>query len=93
MGVGPRSRGSQIYLCLLVGVAVGLTAVVAGPWRLGIMIVGVTFMVGALARVVVPLDHVGMLRVRGRTFDIVWMLLLGVSLGVLALVVPPQPPG
>lgn len=91
MGVGPRSRGSQIYLLLLVGVATGLAVVVGGPWRLGLMIVGITFVLGSAARVVVPPDHVGMLRVRGRTFDIVWMLVLGVSLGVLALVIPPQP--
>ena len=63
----PRSRGSQIYLCLLVGVAVGLVLVAVGPWRAGLMTIGVTFVVGALARVVVPHDHVGMLRVRGRS--------------------------
>ena len=42
-------------------------------------------------RVASRLHDVGMLRVRGRTFDIVWMLVLGASLGVLALVIPPQP--
>lgn len=90
MGVPmPRSRGSQIYLCLLLGVAAGLVLVLVGPWRAGLMVVGVTFLLGALARVVVPPDHVGMLRVRGRTFDICWMTMLGVSLSVLALVVPP----
>jgi hypothetical protein len=90
--VVPRSRGSQIYLCLLVGVAVGLVLVAAGHWRAGLMVVGVPFVLGGGARVVVPQDHVGMLRVRGRTFDIVWMTLLGTSLAVLALVVPPGPP-
>ncbi|WP_067854897.1 MULTISPECIES: DUF3017 domain-containing protein [Aeromicrobium] len=88
----PRSRGSQIYLCLLVGVGVGLALVGVGHWRAGLLVVGVTFGLGGLARAVVPQDHVGMLRVRGRTFDIVWLTLLGVSLAVLALVVPPGPP-
>jgi membrane protein YdbS with pleckstrin-like domain len=88
----PRSRGSQIYLLLLVGVAVGLVLVAFGAWRAGLMVVGVTFVLGAIARVVVPPDHVGMLRVRGRTFDIVWMTLLGGSLALLALLVPPGPP-
>ena len=88
----PRSRGSQIYLALLVGVAVGLVLVAVGAWRAGLMVVGVTFVAAAVARVVVPQDHVGMLRVRGRTFDIVWTTVLGVSLAVLALVVPPGPP-
>jgi DUF3017 family protein len=89
----PRSRGSQIYLLLLVGVVGGLAMVVSGPWRLGLMVVGVTFVLGALARVVVPADHVGMLRVRSKAFDIFWTATLGVSLFVLALVVPPGPSG
>jgi hypothetical protein len=89
----PRSRGSQIYLLLLLGVLVGLAMVVGGPWREGLMVVGATFVVAALARVVVPADHVGMLRVRSKGFDIFWTATLGVSLFVLALVVPPGPSG
>ena len=88
----PRSGGSRIYLVLLVGVAVGMLLVLTGPWRAGLMVVGVTFVVGAVARVVVPPDHLGMLRVRGRTFDVVWMGTLGVSLGALAVLVPPPTP-
>jgi hypothetical protein len=87
----PRSRGSQFYLLLLVGVGIGLLLVVSGPWRAGVVIVGATFVVGAAARVVVPADHVGMLRVRSKAFDIFWTTTLGVSLIVLALVVPPGP--
>ena len=87
----PRSRGSQIYLALLAGVVVGLALVVSGPWRQGLMIVGATFIAASLARAVVPAEHVGMLRVRGKTFDIFWTTTLGVSLVVLALVVPPGP--
>lgn len=89
--ITPRSRGSQLYLLQLVGVAVGLAVTVFGPWRIGITVVGATFVVGALARVVVPDDHTGMLRVRGRAFDIGWTALLGVSLIVLAAVIPSQP--
>ncbi len=87
----PRSRGSQIYLLLLFGVFAGLVMVISGPWRAGLMLVGITFVVAALARVVVPAEHVGMLRVRGKAFDIFWTATLGVSLCVLALVVPPGP--
>ena len=89
----PRSRGSQIYLLMLVGVFVGLVMVVSGPWRPGLMLVGITFVVAALARVVVSAEHVGMLRVRGKAFDVFWTATLGVSLCVLALVVPPGPAG
>ncbi len=87
----PRSRGSQLYLLQLVVVAVGLGLVVAGPWRAGVALVGGAFIVGAAARSVVPVSHTGMLRVRGKLFDMVWMTLLGVALVVLALVIPDQP--
>ncbi len=87
----PRSRGSQLYLLLLAGVVIGLVLVVSGPWRQGLMLIGATFLGATLARMVVPPEHVGMLRVRGKTFDIFWTTTLGVSLIVLALVVPPGP--
>ena len=47
--------------------------------------IGVAFVVGALARSVVPLDHTGMLRVRGKAFDMFWMTTLGVALIVAVL--------
>lgn len=84
----PRSRGSQIYLVQLVAVAVGLVLVVVGAWREGLLVIGGTFVVGALARLVVPADHVGMLRVRGKAFDVFWTAVLGGALLLLALVVP-----
>jgi len=87
----PRSRGSQFYLLQLLGVVVGLGLVVAGPWRVGVEVVGATFVLGALARWVVPVNHTGMLRVRSKVFDVFWMTTLGVALIVLAIVIPDQP--
>ncbi len=87
----PRSRGSQFYLLLLLGVAVGMVLIAVDAWRMGVGLVGVTFIVGAFARSIVPPNHVGMLRVRGKPFDMLWMSLLGVSLIVLAVVIPSQP--
>ena len=87
----PRSRGSQLYLLQLLCVAVGLLLVVLDRWRAGIVVVGVAFVVGAVARSVVPIDHTGMLRVRGKAFDIFWMSLLGAALIVLAVLIPSQP--
>lgn len=84
----PRSHGSRIYLLHLMTVAVGLALVAAGPWRAGIVVIGVSFLVAAAFRLVIPLDHTGMLRVRGKLFDVVWMSFLGTSLVVLALLVP-----
>lgn len=75
----------------LLAVAVGLVLVVAGPWRAGIVAIGIAFVVGAMARSVVPIDHTGMLRVRGKFFDMFWMATLGAALVVLALVIPGQP--
>ncbi|MGJ9421863.1 DUF3017 domain-containing protein [Aeromicrobium sp. CF3.5] len=87
----PRSRGSQFYLVQLVVVAAGLVLLALGSWRSGVAVVGGSFVVGAFARLVVPVEHTGMLRVRGKIFDMMWMILLGVSLVLLALVIPDQP--
>ena len=89
--IGPRSRGSQLYLLHLLAVLAGLVLVVAGPWRAGVIVIGTAFVIGALARVVVPINHTGMLRVRGKAFDVFWMTTLGVALIALAVVIPGQP--
>nr|WP_255670141.1 DUF3017 domain-containing protein [Aeromicrobium wangtongii] len=75
----------------LVVVAVGLVLVAVGPWRVGVVAMGLAFIVGALARSVVPIDHTGMLRVRGKAFDVVWMTTLGVALVILPILIPNQP--
>lgn len=84
----PRSYGSRIYLLHLVAVATGIALVISGWWRYGVVVIGASFIASALFRVIVPLDHTGMLRVRGKVFDVIWMGFLGVSLVILALVVP-----
>lgn len=84
----PRSRGSQLYLLQLLAVAVGLVLVAVGLWRAGIVAIGLAFVAGALARSFVPIAHTGMLRVRGKVFDVFWMATLGVSLIILAWVIP-----
>jgi len=87
----PRSRGSQFYLLQLLAVAVGLALVAFGQWRPGVVAIGLAFVAGALARSVTPIDHTGMLRVRGKAFDMVWMTTLGVALVVLPILIPNQP--
>lgn len=84
----PRSYGSRVYLAQLIVVALGLVFLLLGWWRPGISLIAISFIVAAIARAVIPEDHVGMLGVRGRIFDIIWMSILGVSLGVLAIIVP-----
>lgn len=87
----PRSHGSRVYLALVLAVVVALGVVVAGHWRVGVAGIGAVFLVGAVARSVIGIDHVGMLQVRGRLFDITWMTFLGSVLLVLALTIPAQP--
>jgi hypothetical protein len=87
----PRSRGSQFYLLQLLAVAVGLVLAAVGQWRPGIVAIGLAFVAGALARSVVPINHTGMLRVRGKAFDMMWMTVLGVALIVLPILIPNQP--
>jgi hypothetical protein len=93
VSVVPRSRGSQFWVLMTVAIAVGLVLVGVGYWRKGLAVIGATFGAGAVARLVIPEEHSGMLHVRGRTFDVVWTAFLGVSLTVLAVVVPPGPEG
>lgn len=87
----PQSRGSRIYLVQLLIVAVALVIMLLGWWREGVILFGISFLAAAAFRVVVPPDHTGMLRVRGKVFDIVWMTILGASLIVLAISIPLQP--
>lgn len=84
----PRSYGSRIYVAHLAVVVLGLVVMLSGFWRSGIGLVGVSFALAALARAWVSEDHTGMLRVRGRTFDIIWMGFLGFALCTLAIIVP-----
>lgn len=89
--IWPRSYGSRLYLLQLAVVAIGIVLMPLGHWRAGAAIIGAAFLAASGARLAVPPDHAGMLQVRGRAFDIAWMTLLGVSLIVLAIVVPRQP--
>ena len=84
----PRSYGSRIYLLHLLVVAIALVVIYLGWWRTGIFLIGASFVAAAIARMFVPLDHTGMLRVRGKVFDVAWMGFLGVSLVVLSFIVP-----
>lgn len=84
----PRSVGSRIYLLHLAAVAGALLLIVTGSWRTGTLVIGASFLGASAARLVVPDPQSGMLRVRGRAFDVAWMGFLGGALVALALVVP-----
>ena len=84
----PRSYGSRVYLAHVILVGLGLVFLLIGWWRTGVLLIGVTFVVATVARFLVPEDHVGMLPVRGRVFDMIWMGTLGTALTALAFIVP-----
>ncbi len=82
----------MVYL-VVVGInAVGLMVVAFGPWRRGVVLIGVGLLVAALMRLLLTEDSAGMLRVRrNRWVDAVMLGGVGTALIVLASVIPNQP--
>ena len=81
--------GRQWPLLLVIGCgASGFLAVALDHFRTGCLLIASSVLFAALARAVLPPRRVGLLVVRSRAFDLVVLLVMGVSLLVLALVVP-----
>lgn len=86
-----RSSNPWPLVIIVVGVLAGLGYAVFGgrdAWRLGCVIIGGMLGVGALLRLVLPKHTAGLLAVRGRIFDVGFLVLGGAAIIVLALVVP-----
>ena len=75
-------------LAVLVGVAIGLLVVTVDRWRLGLVIVGLALVGGAVLRLLLPVRRVGFLAVRSRPVDVVLMAGAGAALTVIALTIP-----
>jgi Protein of unknown function (DUF3017) len=75
-------------LAVLVAVAVGLLVVAVDRWRLGLVVVGLALVGGALLRLLLPVRRVGFLAVRSRTTDVVLLAGTGIVLTVTALTIP-----
>lgn len=88
----PSTLGGVVYLAVLGSVAAGLLLTVAGAWRVGVSGIGAGLLVSALTRLLLSERRAGMLRVRRKWSDVAMLTLAGVSLIVLAVVVPDQPP-
>jgi hypothetical protein len=56
----------------------------SGPWRVGIVLIGAAFGLGAVIRLALPAERAGDLAVRSRTLDATVLVVLGVALIVLA---------
>ena len=87
----PSTFGGLIYLVVVATTVVGLGLVAFGPWRRGIALVGVAFLFAAGMRLVINEGEAGMLRVRGRWFDVAALAGVGTALIVLATNIPDQP--
>jgi hypothetical protein len=75
-------------LAVLVTVGAGLLVVTLGHWRRGLVVIGLTMVLAALLRLLLPERRVGFLAVRSRPVDVVLMAGAGVALTVIALTIP-----
>ena len=77
-------------LVVVVGVLAGLAVAWLGEttWRLGCLLIGVSLVAGAAERLLLPDRDAGLLRVRGKAFDVAVLALAGVAVLVLAVAVP-----
>jgi hypothetical protein len=75
-------------LVVLAVAAVGLLLVALDGFRVGSALLGVAVLLAGLARASLPARRVGLLVVRGRPFDVLVLLVMGVALVLLAVVVP-----
>jgi hypothetical protein len=87
----PSTFGGLIYLVVVATTVVGLILVAVGSWRRGLVLVGIGFVFAAGMRLVINEGESGMLRVRGRWFDVTVLGVVGASLIALAITIPDQP--
>jgi hypothetical protein len=75
-------------LAVLVTVGIGLLLVTFDHWRRGLVVIGLTLVVAALLRLLLPVRRVGFLAVRSRPMDVVLLSGTGLALTVIALMIP-----
>jgi Protein of unknown function (DUF3017) len=78
------------FFVVCLGVLFGLSVVVVlDRFRRGTLVLAASVILGAWLRALLPSGRCGLLKVRGRAIDVATLLVLGVSLVVVALAVPP----
>jgi hypothetical protein len=75
-------------LAVLVVVALGLLMVTFEHWRLGLVIIGLALIGGAVLRLLLPVRRAGFLAVRSRPVDVVLLAATGLAVAVIALMIP-----
>ena len=87
----PSTLGGVIYLIVLAAALVGVGIAASGAWRTGVRGLALALMGAAAARLVLPDDNAGMLRVRRKALDAAILIGAGVALLALAATIPNQP--
>ena len=87
----PSTLGGVIYLVVLGAALIGVGIAASGAWRTGVSWLAVALIGAAVARVVLPDDNAGMLRVRRKSLDAVILIGAGVALLLLVAPIPNQP--
>lgn len=81
---GRSSRLSQLpYALVLAGFAAGLVLVVLRHFKPGVVLIAAAAMVGALARLVLPVSQVGLLAVRKKSTDVVTLTVFAITIAAL----------
>lgn len=83
--------GTVVYIAVVAVVAVGLCVMAVGPWRVGVSMCGGALAAAAVCRIAIPDRAAGLLRVRRRPIDVLWMLTLAGMIIALAVIIPSQP--
>jgi hypothetical protein len=86
----PSTTGGLVYLLVAGTLAVGLAIVVLGPWRTGVVLMGVALSVAFVARAVLPDEHAGMLRIRRRLVDLTTLAVCAAGMFALVAAIPSQ---
>ena len=86
-----RSLRQWPLLVVVVGVLAGIGVVLGGDgtWRLGCVLIGLSLVVGALERLLLPSREAGLLEVRSKGFDVAVLAVAGLAVLTLSMVVPP----
>jgi hypothetical protein len=77
------------FLLVCLGVIAGLAVIaVLDRFRRGAILIAASAILGAWMRALLPTSRIGLLRVRGRAFDVATLAVLGIALAGVALAVP-----
>ncbi len=84
----PSTTGGIVYLISLAILCLGVALIALGPWRPGVTLMGASFALAFVARLVLSDERAGMLHVRRRGIDLVGLALCAGSLLALVALIP-----